>query len=299
MPFVIPKTGLEAIWNHIARFRGGSVEVNVAQIAIEDNGSFTPVRIRGQLTSPNYLVDPYSETKDDNILFYYSQYVKAPARFTGNIYLVQETIDQVKEARKAWVYNAGQRRVRRAPQVAYDALSTTGSGLRTSDQVDMYNGAPNKYNWKLVGKQELYIPYNAYKMVDAKVPYENMLQPRHVNQDLTRYELHRVWKVEGTLKEGERHIYAKRTFYIDEDSWQVSVADHYDNRGKLWRISEGHPLQFVGVNTPWFVGTANYDLFSNKYVVDLFGQETNPFVFGKQVKRNSFTPSAIRRMGKR
>lgn len=299
VPFAIPKNGLEAVWNHIARFRGGSVEVNTAQIAIEANGSFTPVKIRGQLTSPNYLVDPYSEEKDNNILFYYTQYVKAPARFTGNIFLVQETIDQVKQARKAWVYNAGQRRVRRAPQIAYDAPTTTGSGLRTSDQVDMYNGAPNKYNWKLVGKQEMYIPYNAYKMVDANVPYEDMVKPNHVNQDFTRYELHRVWKVEGTLKEGERHIYAKRTFYIDEDSWQVSVADHYDNRGKLWRVSEGHPLQFVGVNTPWYVGTTNYDLFSNKYVVDLFGRETNPFVFGTQVKRKSFTASAIRRMGKR
>lgn len=299
LPFAVPKNGLEVIWNHIARFRGGSVQLNTAQIAVEDNGAFTPIKIRGQLNSPNYLIDPYSKKKDKNILFYYTQYVKAPARYTGNIFLVHETIDQVKQTRKAWTYNAGQRRVRRAPQIAYDAPTVNGSGMRTSDQMDMYNGAPNKYNWKLVGKQELYIPYNAYKMVDANVPYADILKTNHINSDYARYELHRVWKVEGTLKDNERHIYAKRTFYIDEDSWQVSVADHYDNRGELWRISEGHPLQFVGVNTQWLVGTTNYDLFTNKYVVDLFGRETNPFVFDTQVKRNSFSASAIRRMGKR
>ncbi len=298
VPFAIPKNGLEVIWNHITRFRGGSFEVNAAQIVIEANGAFTPINIKAIQVSPYYLIDPYDEAKDSNVLFYYTQYAKAPARYTGNILLVHETINQVKQARKSWVYNAGQRRVRRAPQVAYDAPTANGGGLRTTDQVDMYNGAPNKYNWKLIGKQEMYIPYNAYKIVDKNVPYKNIVTPNHINQDYARYELHRVWKVEATLKEGEKHIYAKRTLYLDEDSWQVSIADHYDNRGTLWRVSEGHPLQFVGVNTHWIAGTANYDLFSNKYVVDLFGRESNPYIFDIKVKRKNFTTSAVRRMGR-
>jgi len=105
--------------------------------------------------------------------------------------------------------------------------------------------------------------------------------------------------VEATLKEGARHIYGKRTLYLDEDSWQVAVADHYDNRGQLWRASEGHAMQFVNANTPWYVSNTNYDLFSGRYLVDLNNEERNPFVFGKKVKRKDFTSSAIRRQGKR
>jgi hypothetical protein len=299
IPFAIPKNGLEVIWNHVSRYRGGSIERNSAQVPVQRDGSYTPVRVRSQLTAPQYLKEGFSEKDDDNILFYFTQAIKSPARLTGNVLLVHETIDQVNQPRMAWSYNAGQRRVRRAPQVAYDAPSAASDGLRTSDQVDMYNGAPDKYNWKLIGKQEIYIPYNSYKLANPNTEYDEIVQAGHINQDLTRYELHRVWKVEATLKEDARHIYGKRTFYVDEDSWQIAIADHYDNRGELWRASEGHALQFVNANTPWYVSTTTYDLFSGRYLVELNNEEKNPFKFGKVMKRKSFTASAIRRSGRR
>ena len=299
VPFAIPQNGLEVIWNHVSRFRGGSIERNLATLSVQRNGGFTPVKVRAQLTSPHYLKDGFDQEEDDNVLFYYTQSIKSPARLTGNVLLVHETIDQVNQPRMAWAYNAGQRRVRRAPQIAYDAPAQVSEGLRTSDQVDMYNGAPNKYNWKLVGKQELYIPYNAYQLADPNMKYKDIAQVGHINQDLTRYELHRVWKVEATLKEGERHVYAKRTFYVDEDSWQIAIADHYDNRNVLWRVSEGHALQFVNANAPWYISTTNYDLLSGRYLVELNNEEQEPFKFGTSVKRKSFTASALRRSGKR
>jgi hypothetical protein len=299
VPFAIPKNGLEVIWNHVSRYRGGSIERNLATLSVQRNGGFTPVKARAQLTSPHYLEDGFNQKEDDNVLFYYTQSIKSPARLTGNVLLVHETIDQVNQPRMAWAYNAGQRRVRRAPQIAYDAPAQASEGLRTSDQVDMYNGAPNKYNWKLLGKKEIYIPYNAYKLADPSKTYKDIAQVGHINQDLTRYELHRVWKVEATLKEGERHVYGKRTFYVDEDSWQIAIADHYDNRDILWRVSEGHALQFVNANAPWYVSTTNYDLLSGRYLVELNNEEKEPFKFGKMVKRKSFTASALRRSGKR
>src|SRR5690606_31199989 len=111
----------------------------------------------------------------------------------GNVLLVHETIDQVAEPRKAWIYNAGQRRVRRAPQVSYDGPGTAADGQRTADQFDMFNGAPDRYEWKLVGKKEMYIPYNAYKLDEQGLPYDDIIKPNHMNPDLLRYELHRVW----------------------------------------------------------------------------------------------------------
>ncbi len=299
VPFAIPKNGLEVIWNHVSRYRGGSIERNLATLPVQRNGGFTPVKVRAQLTAPQYLDGGFDSKEDNNVLFYYTQAVKSPARLTGNVLLVHETIDQISQPRMAWSYNAGQRRVRRAPQIAYDAPGQASDGLRTSDQTDMYNGAPNKYDWKLVGKTEIYIPYNSYKLADPELKYKDIVQAGHINQDYSRYELHRVWKVEATLKEGERHVYGKRTFYVDEDSWQIALADHYDKRDVLWRVSEGHALQFVNANTPWYVSTTNYDLLSGRYLVELNNEEHQPFNFGKKVKRKDFTASALRRSGKR
>ncbi len=297
LPFAIPKSGVEIIWNHETRFRGGSAQLNQATIPVERDGSFAPIRLRAQFTPPQYLKDGYDNKKDKNILFYYTSFTKSPARLTGNILLVHETIDQVSEPRKAWQYNAGQRRVRRAPQVAYDAPLT--DGLRTTDQVDMYNGAPDRYDWKLVGKKEIYIPYNSYKLMDQDAKYTDIIAPGHINQDYSRYELHRVWHVQATLKEGARHIYAKRDFYVDEDSWQIAVVDHYDSRGVLWRLAEGHSLQFVNVNTPWYIAATNYDLISGRYMAELSTEERDAFIFGANVKRKAFSTSALRRSGKR
>jgi len=299
IPFAIPQTGLEVIWNHVSRFRGPSLVRNTAQLAVQRNGSFVPVKTRDYLTAPHYLTDGYSEKKDGNILFYYIQMVKSPARYTGNVFLVHETIDQVNQPRMAWSYNAGQRRVRRAPQVSYDAPAQATEGLRTVDQVDMFNGAPDRYNWKLMGKQEVYIPYNAYKLADQDVKYKDIVGSGHIDQDYTRYELHRVWKVEATLKEGSRHVYNKRTFYIDEDSWQIALADHYDSRDELWRVSEGHSLQFANVNTPFYVSITNYDLLSDRYLVELGNEEREAYNFDSKMSRTRFTSSSIRRMGKR
>lgn len=120
-----------------------------------------------------------------------------------------------------------------------------------------------------------------------------------MNPELTRYELHRVWKVEATLKDGERHIYAKRTFYIDEDSWQIAVVDHYDGRGELWRVGESHQFQYRDANVPWLTAEALYDLQSGRYLVgSLTNEEGNGFDFSQRFKHKDFTPQAIRRMGK-
>jgi len=299
VPFAIPKNGLEIIWNHISRYRGGSVQRNTAQVLVQKNGDFTPITTRSDFVMPQHLKGPKNAKKDDNILFYYRSMIKSPARYTGNVFLVHETIDQIKQPRMAWTYNSGQRRVRRAPQVAYDAPAQASDGLKTTDQLDIFNGAPDRYDWKLVGKKEVYIPYNSYKLIDKNAKYKDIVAAGHINQDYTRYELHRVWQVEATLKEGSRHMYQTRTFYVDEDTWQIALADHYDNRGQLWRVAEGHAMQFINGNTPWYSAITHYDLHSGRYAVELNSEERNAFVFNNKIKRKSFTAAAIRRMGKR
>ncbi|MER0630274.1 DUF1329 domain-containing protein [Pseudomonas aeruginosa] len=296
-PFPIPKSGIEVIWNHITRYRGGSVRRLVIQATPQPNGSYSPVNFQDEFTFRDNLKD-YDASKPSNVLFYYKQRVTAPSRLAGNVLLVHETLDQVKEPRLAWLYNAGQRRVRRAPQVSYDGPGTASDGLRTSDNLDMYNGAPDRYDWKLVGKQELYIPYNSYKLDSPSLKYADIIKAGHINQDLTRYELHRVWHVVATLKPGERHIYAKRDFYIDEDTWQAAAVDHYDGRGTLWRVAEAHAQHYYNKQVPWYTAETLYDLLSGRYLVfGLKNEEANSYDFGRAASSADYTPAALRQAG--
>lgn len=222
----------------------------------------------------------------------------APARLAGNIALVHETLDQLQAPRQAWAYNAGQRRVRRAPTLAYDSPQTNSEGIATSDNMDMYNGAFDRYQWTLKGKRELLIPYNSYRLHDKGLRYEQIIQPGHLNSEHVRYERHRVWEVEGQLKPGQRHVYNKRTLFIDEDTWQIALADHYDARGELWRVSAAYQLNFHNDLVPWMTAEATYDLQSRRYLLNGVSNEVkNEPSFGQTADRQAFKPDALRRLG--
>jgi hypothetical protein len=299
VPFPIPKSGVEVIWNHITRYRGGSVTRLVTQATPQPNGSYSMVYFQDQFVFRDKMKD-YDPKNPGNILFYFKQKVTAPARLAGGVLLVHETLDQVKEPRSAWVYNAGQRRVRRAPQVSYDGPGTAADGLRTSDNLDMYNGAPDRYDWKLEGKKEMYIASDSYKLDSPTLKYDDIIKAGHINQDLARYELRRVWHVVATLKEGQRHIYAKRDFYIDEDTWQAAVIDHYDGRDQLWRVAEAHAENYYDKQVPWYALEALYDLQSGRYLaLGMKNEEKSAYDFGFTATTSDFTPAALRQDGVR
>ena len=298
VPFPIPNNGLEVIWNHITRYRTAlGLNRRYIQAAVQANGNFSPVLFEENAMFANRVPDnPYP-----NRLMVFLQRILAPARLEGDVLLVHENLDQIAEPRSAWVYNAGQRRVRRAPNIAYDGPGTASDGLRTADDLDLYNGAPDRYEWELVGKKELYIPYNAYQLRRGDLRYKDIILQGHMNPEYLRYEMHRVWVVQAKLKEGARHIYAQRTFYVDEDTWQIAVVDHYDGRGELWKLKEGHMVFHYQVSVPWLTGEVLHDLNSGRYLVlGLDNEEKGyPYNFDYLGKFEDFTPAALRRAGRR
>jgi hypothetical protein len=298
IPFPVPKNGGEVIWNHILRYRGDAAARWISQAAPTRGGDYTLVNFEDEFDF--YYSKPEARFAElNNIILAFKQKVTSPARLAGTILLVHETLNQVAEPRKAWTYNPGQRRVRRAPNVAYDNPGTASDGMRTSDQFDMFNGAPDRYDWKLVGKQEMYVPYNSYDLHSDKLSYSDILTPLHINQDHARYELHRVWVVEATLKAGERHVYARRTFYFDEDSWQILLVDQYDSRGELWRVSEGHSINYYDVPTFWTTLEVHYDLQAGRYLAIGLDNEDKMYDFSIKRSRDDYTPAALRREGMR
>jgi hypothetical protein len=300
IPFPIPQSGVEALWNHIARYRGTYIVRRASEVAVQRNGSYSLVTSQQEAMFKFY--NPKGTAADlNNIMFYYLSFTKSPARLAGGAVLVHETLDQVKEPRQAWGYNAGQRRVRRAPNLAYDTPIAAADGLRTADDTDMINGSPDRYDWKLLGKKEIYIPYNSYKVTSPEVKYEDLLQVGHLNPAFTRNELHRVWVVEGTLKSSARHIYSKRTLYLDEDSWQAAVVDQYDGRGELWRVSIAYLKNYYDLPTTWSALDSFHDLQARRYhVQNLDNEESSTIDFSQAIPDDGyFKPAALRRRGTR
>src|SRR3546814_12861612 len=79
---------------------------------------------------------------------------------------------------------------------------------------------------------------NSTRIGSPDATYDKVIRRGHINPEYARYELHRVWVVEATLKAGLRHAFSKRVFYVDEDSWSIAAVDCYDGRGQLWRFQE-------------------------------------------------------------
>lgn len=295
-PFPIPKNGQEAIWNHLLRYRGEMTRAILNTATPTASGDYSLSKVQQDMRY-NYSLPNQTPAALENVLIYFKTTTLSPARHAGESVLVHETLNQVQEPRRAWIYNPGQRRVRRAPNLAYD--NPIPGSILTTDQFDMFSGATDRYNWKLIGKQSLYVPYNSYKLHSDQLKYQDILTPGHINADFARYELHRVWVVEATLKKGTRHLYPRRLFYIDEDSWTILEADSYDQRGNVWQVSESHPINFYELPALYRTVEVHHDLQLGRYTVIGLKNEETMIDFSVNLEKKDFTPSVLRRSRRR
>lgn len=299
IPFPIPKNGAEVIVNHNLRYSGFGMVDHAGSWLVHPNGS----RSTGGAAKYTYLANYYS-AKDkaefeamggltSGVLIEYFE----PARRKGEIILSLDRLDFRTADRAAWQYMPGQRRVRRAPSIAYDTPNPTYAGIATYDDAYMYNGQIDRFDWKLIGKQELYVPYNCYKIEEA--PLEDLCTPKHLNPEFLRWELHRVWVVEGTLKSGSRHCYGKRVMFQDEDSWQVLTTDKYDTRGSLWRMSFACTKSMYDVPVYRQRSTHMYDFQTDSYLATQLNQGMPQNTYEQTSAPEVFTADNIRKIGKR
>ncbi|TDU31514.1 uncharacterized protein DUF1329 [Panacagrimonas perspica] len=298
-PFPIPKSGLELIWNHITSYKGDTYRTSWSQAPVTAGGDYNLVNFDYEYDFVYSNQKKKPEQREPNLLFYFLQLIKQPPRLAGSVLLVHEFADQVTQPRKAWTYNPGQRRVRLAPSVSYDNPGTAADGLRTNDDFFMFNGATDRYDWKIVGKKEMFVPYNSYVINGPTLKVKDVLKAGHVNADPARYELHRVWELEANLKSGTSHLYKKRVFYIDEDSWIILAQDKYDNRDQLWRVDELHTTQYYDV--PFLAAglEVKHDLQSGRYLALSIRNEETKVYDRVPLTPADFTPDALRSKGTR
>ena len=303
IPFAKPATGAQIIWNArvgrpIKVFDGTS-----DQVAVYPNGNSERYRNRlmGELPIATQKDIPVGfditslGEANQQILIYYE--VIEPARKKGERAVIHEPLNEAKYDRKVWVYVPSLKRVKRAPEAAYDTPVGPG-GLLTADDNVGFNGALDRYNWTIVGKQEMIVPFHNYGFDDPKLTQEDLLLKTHVNPKHLRFEQRRVWVVEATLKPGKRHVYAKRRFYVEEDSWTIVAVERYDGRNQLWRIGLQTSVYnyFIKAYTPRVF--ISYDLDAGAYIASGLVNQTKPTNYDVEPRGAAFyTSTHLRKRG--
>jgi len=295
VPFPHPDTGVEAMWNHRLRYRGDSMQAQTTQAVVNSSG--TPELLKQTervLYRYGNVRDPANIAEHDILLDYLTWFGRG-ANGIDFVALVHETANSLKDPRAIWVIPQGIPKMFRVPPVGYDQPFPGSGGLYFLDMLDMYNGLFDRYVWKLTGKRELYIPYNAYRLNDGRYQYSQLLTPNHFNQQGTRYELHRVWVIEANERGGMHHSFGKRVFYLDEDSWNVVLVENYDHDGNLWRFQEGHLLSYYDVPATNCAPVITYDFKDGRYFANRLDAQDSPPRFNlSDITENEFSPEQVK-----
>ena len=295
--FPIPQSGLEVMWNHLSRY--------ITDHTIKYDTYYVSANGKPILSTTGYMTNVMPMFQDPDVPAGDKAWVKlrinyeAPARRAGEILLVHEPGTDFTEGkgRKAWQYLVGQRRVRLAPAVSFDTPNPGVAGTSTYDDSFIFNGSPERFDWKLIGKKEMIIPYSCYDFVFQQPTLET-LGEKFINPDVVRWEKHRVWIVEANLKEGSRHLYSKRRFYVDEDMWAGLAADNYDGRGNMWRVQYAYGANLYDIKSNYHFAYGAYDVLQGIYNLNT---KPLPGGFKNGVKEGEkyFSPKGMSRTGVR
>jgi hypothetical protein len=296
-PFPIPQTGFEAMWNHLLRYNGLTYDVLFASYTVDSAGNIT-MQSSGNVIEEYPYYDPAKPDAKDYYMIRFNY--QAPARRVGEGALIIDPIDMFHDKRHAWQYLPGQRRTKLAPDLSFDTPSSLTGGAYVWDDIFLFQGSMERYDFKLIGKKEIYVPYNNYKMIYSS-KHDDVLKKNFPNPDIVRWELHRVWVVEGTLKPGKRHLYSKRVYYIDEDSWTANLSDEYDGRGQLYRVGATYITPSYDALSPFGDTYSVTDLVTNGYALNclLVPGKKGILYPGKPFPPSYWTADALAGMGVR
>ncbi|MGB9498808.1 MAG: DUF1329 domain-containing protein [Dissulfuribacterales bacterium] len=298
IPFPIPKTGVEYVFNHLLRWRGVETKMWFNNFLMTSSGKLITIVMALNYEQYSYYRNDISYEEWNGGSWYMLQLQLAPSYKAGESILLCDPIDFAHKGRQTWQYLVGQRRVRRSPQISFDTPDFVASGHNFFDEALVYNGSPERYNWKFIEKKEMVVPYNDNDFL--KKSMEEVYTPNYMNPDYLRWELHRVYVVEGTLAEGKRHVVPKRRFYLDEDTWAIVLYDGWDAQGELWRF--GVALSLLAPDYPCIVTTSNvlYNIQTGAYGGNNIVNGQPQQMYQVEVKENRFyTPQNLSAMGVR
>lgn len=296
VPFPIPKSAVEIFWNHNFHWHGHRYHAVTSGANVYASGARTKI-IREDWRY-NFYADPQGPYPEHvNNQFHWMGIWKAPARFSGSGFSMFNTINQVERPRNGVMFNPNTRKIMRAPSgaVTYDGPMSTADGMRENHNMFLFSGAPDRYEWKLKGKQEIFVPYNAYKASATTTTHEALMTPYHPNPDFLRYELHRVWVLEVTQKPDVNMEQARRIFYVDEDSWIFLMSDVFNSKDELFLVQHGFIKNYYEAPACVLEFDVMHDLRTDNYNIDHIKLDNGPADLDYDIKPSDFGSSALRR----
>ena len=292
IPFPIPQNGTEIVWNHLLAYWGPSRALHISDYVVSPDGTSTLSAAYNEVADFPYY---YPNATPDSYGGYYFKTLHirdAPPASVGEGYLDWQPIDTARYKFAAWRLLPGERRVRRGPSLSYDVPDPDASGYENLDEYYLFFGGPDRYDWKLLGKKEMYIPYNNNRFYTR--PTSELIGPKHANPNGLRYELHRVWVVEGTLAFGKHHIVPRRRLYIDEDTWLAVYSDSWDESGKLWKFAHGTMYLMPDIPAVILGSHFVYDFDLGGYLFAFaFNQEPDGYRIVPPHSAATFSPEAL------
>ena len=206
VPFPMPKSGAELMWNFLLRYQGVGFDYpgGTYTILSPRPGSSEWIECLGPQNNYYPWAKQGSTTPAQVGQSYYSIFFRynTPPALAGQGLVQTYYFDKDNEA---FYYFPGQRRVRRLPTASYDTPQIGFENQYTFDQPFLFNGNIDRFDWKIAGKKEMYIPYNSFGMYNFHQKLHDVALPKYLKNESRRYELHRVWVLEGTTKKGMRH----------------------------------------------------------------------------------------------
>ncbi|MBL71377.1 MAG: outer membrane lipoprotein-sorting protein [Rhodobiaceae bacterium] len=296
VPFPITKNALEIFWNHNFYWHGHRYHAITSGANVYKNGAITKI-IREDWRY-NFYADPQGpDPQHANDQFHWMGIWKAPQRFNGSGFSMTNTINQVKEPRNGVMFNPSTRRIMKAPAAAvtYEGPLSTADGMRQSHDMFLFSGSPDRYEWKLLGKKEIFVPYNAYKASASTTSHDALMTPHNLNPDYLRYELHRVWVLEATQKDNFRMKQARRVFYVDEDSWIFLMADIFNKRDELIYVQHAFTKNYYEAPACVFEFDVMHDMTTGNYNVDHIKLDHGPADLNFDLELSDFGSAALRR----
>jgi hypothetical protein len=292
IPFPIPADGFEIVWNHLLAFWGPAREDRIRNYVVSSDGTIELTNeYREVVDFPYYYPDAAPGTFGD---YYFKRREQSlgPAGLAGRGYLLWQPVNSARHGIQAWQYLPRERRVRKSPLLSYDTPTPDGGGIASFDDYYLFSGPPDRYVFRLVGKAEMYVPYNNNRF--HATPISQVAGPAHANPDALRYELHRVWVVDGTLAPGSRHLVPHRRLYVDEDTWFAVYAESWDADGRLWKFSHGTMYLVPDLPSVVLGSQFTYDLEGGGYALAFtFNDEPVQFKLTPPHGQSDFNPETL------
>jgi len=292
IPFPMPDNGFEAVWNHLLAFWGPSREDRVRNYFVAADGSLTLTNDYREIIDFPYYAPGVTPESVGDFAYKRREVSVGPASLAGRGYLVWQPLDAGKAKVEAWQYLPREHRVRKSPLLSHDTPTPDGAGIESFDDYYIFSGTPDRYDFKIVGKAEMYVPYNNDRFY--KKPISAIAGRHFVDPEALRFELHRVWVVDGVLAKGQHHLVPHRRLYLDEDSWFAVYGEGWDEAGRLWKFSHGTMKLLPELPAMVLGSQVTYDLQSGGYFLGFtFNDDAHGMTLTAPHDPSLFTPESL------